>query len=206
MTERAPKTVLVTGSSSGFGKAAVAAFLARGWRVAATARRPAAGQDTENLFTCRLDLHDPGSIDSAVAATVARFGSLDCVVNNAGAGLLSVFEATPMETVRELFETNVFGVLRVIQAVLPRFAAQGGGRLVNVSSTASIVPEPFMSVYAATKSAVEGLTESLRYELATRDVVVKLVGGKAREVHPLLYGVAVLFLVYFLRGPIESVL
>ncbi|GAA4671427.1 MULTISPECIES: SDR family oxidoreductase [Amycolatopsis] len=175
MTERAPKTVLVTGSSSGFGKAAVTAFLAQGWRVAATARRPDAEQDTENLFTCRLDLHDPDSIESAVAATVERFGTLDCVVNNAGAGLLSVFETTPMETVRELFETNVFGAMRVIQAALPRFADQGGGRIVNVSSTAGLVPEPFMSVYAATKSAVEALTEGLRYELAARDVVVKLV-------------------------------
>ncbi|MFF0227875.1 SDR family oxidoreductase [Streptomyces sp. NPDC004629] len=178
MTDQQRKTVLVTGGSSGFGRAALASFLAQGWNVAATARQPSAqGQQgpADNLLVCAMDVRDADSVAAAVERAVERFGRLDCVVNNAGAGLLSVFEATPMTAVRELFETNVFGMMRVTHAVLPYFAAQGEGRVVNVSSGSGIVPEPLMSVYAATKFAVEGFTESLRYELAIRNVVVKLV-------------------------------
>lgn len=178
MTDQQRKTVLVTGGSSGFGRAAVASFLARGWNVAATARRPEAEwpkEPAEHLLVRAMDVRDADSVTAAVERAVERFGRLDCVVNNAGVGLLSVFEATPMADVRDLFETNVFGMMRVTQAAVPYFAAQGGGRVVNVSSGSGIVPEPLMSVYAATKFAVEGFTESLRYELATRKVVVKLV-------------------------------
>jgi NAD(P)-dependent dehydrogenase (short-subunit alcohol dehydrogenase family) len=173
-----PRTVLVTGGTSGLGKATVAAFLARGWNVAATARRPGAGDRPDragNLLLLPMDVRDENSVTTAVERAAERFGRLDCLVNNAGAGLLSVFEATPMTAVRDLFETNVFGVMRVTRAVLPHFAARGGGRVVNVSSGAGIVPEPLMSLYSATKFAVEGFTESLRYELAVRGVTVKLV-------------------------------
>ncbi|WP_335983508.1 SDR family oxidoreductase [Streptomyces sp. CA2R106] len=179
MTDRHhPRTVLVTGGASGLGKATVAAFLARGWNVAATARRPGAADRPDpagNLLLLPMDVRDEESVGAAVERAAERFGRIDCLVNNAGAGLLSVFEATPMTAVRDLFETNVFGVMRVTRAVLPHFAAQGGGRVVNVSSGAGIVPEPLMSLYSATKFAVEGFTESLRHELAVRGVTVKLV-------------------------------
>ncbi|MGI6871802.1 SDR family NAD(P)-dependent oxidoreductase [Amycolatopsis sp. 3B14] len=134
-----------------------------------------AGQEQEVALRERnrgvLDVTDPDSIQAALA----RFGRLDCVVNNAGAGLFSVFESTPMATVRALFETNVFGMMQVTQAALPILGAQGGGRLIAISSGAGIVPEPLLSVYSATKFAVEGFTESLRYEAAARGVSVKLV-------------------------------
>jgi NAD(P)-dependent dehydrogenase (short-subunit alcohol dehydrogenase family) len=180
MSTQTRKTVLITGSSSGFGKATAALFLDRGWNVVATARHPAAeghlgGPDAERLLICPLDITDPDSIQTALRDALARFGRLDCVVNNAGAGLFSVFESTPMTTIRELFETNVFGMMQVTQAALPILAAQGGGRLIAISSGAGIVPEPLLSVYSATKFAVEGFTESLRYEAAARGVSVKLV-------------------------------
>lgn len=177
MTESPRTTVLITGSSSGFGRAAARLFRARGWNVVATARQADAWADepaAADLLTCALDVTDPVSVDAAVAAAVQRFGRLDCVVNNAGAGLLSVFENTPMATVRELFDTNVFGVMEVTRAALPHLAASGG-RVVTVSSGAAVVPEPLMSVYSATKFAVEGFTESLRHELARRGVGVKLI-------------------------------
>ncbi|GAA3789622.1 SDR family oxidoreductase [Amycolatopsis tucumanensis] len=179
MSTETRKTVLITGSSSGFGKATAELFLDRGWNVVATARRPLPegylGPGTEHLLTCVLDVTDPDSIQAALRDTLTRFGRLDCVVNNAGAGLFSVFEATPMATVRALFETNVFGMMQVTQAALPMLADQGGGRLIAISSGAGIVPEPLLSVYSATKFAVEGFTESLRYEAAARGVSVKLV-------------------------------
>ncbi|MEV1083721.1 SDR family oxidoreductase [Streptomyces sp. NPDC050211] len=179
MSTQTRKTVLITGSSSGFGKATAALFLDRGWNVVATARRPAPegqlGPDTEHLLTCALDITDPDSIQAALRDALIRFGRLDCVVNNAGAGLFSVFESTPMATIRALFETNVFGMMQVTQAALPILAAQGSGCLIAISSGAAIVPEPLLSVYSATKFAVEGFTESLRYEAAARGVSVKLV-------------------------------
>ncbi|MEU0465330.1 MULTISPECIES: SDR family oxidoreductase [unclassified Amycolatopsis] len=178
MSTEIRKTVLITGSSSGFGKATAELFLDRGWNVVATARRPLPedhlGPATEHLLTPVLDITDPDSIQAALRDALARFGRLDCVVNNAGAGLFSVFESTPMATVRALFETNVFGMMQVTQAALPILAAQGG-RLIAISSGAGIVPEPLLSVYSATKFAVEGFTESLRYEAAARGVSVKLV-------------------------------
>ncbi|WP_435122213.1 SDR family oxidoreductase [Amycolatopsis thermoflava] len=179
MSTETRKTVLITGSSSGFGKATAELFLDRGWNVVATARRPLPegylDPTTEPLLTCVLDITDPDSIQAALRDALARFGRLDCVVNNAGAGLFSVLESTPMATVRALFETNVFGMMQVTQAALPILADQGGGRLIAISSGAGIVPEPLLSVYSATKFAVEGFTESLRYEAAARGVSVKLV-------------------------------
>ncbi len=184
MTEQERRTVLVTGSSSGLGKAAVDLFRTRGWNVVAATRRPDAWQaePADDLLVCPLDIRDADSVDAALAQTIQRFGRLDCLVNNAGAGLLSVFASTPMIAVRELFETNVFGMMQVTQSALPYLSAHGRGCIVNVASGSGIVPEPLMSVYGATKFAVEGFTESLRYELAPHGVVVKLIEpGLVRE-------------------------
>jgi NAD(P)-dependent dehydrogenase (short-subunit alcohol dehydrogenase family) len=157
------KTVLITGSSSGFGRAAAMQFRETGWRVAATMMNTDEWKEaeTDDLLVLPLNVEDLQSIKHAIARTIERFGKIDCVVNNAGRGMFSVFEATPMEAARALFETNVFGVLQVTQAVLPHFRSNGGGRLINVSSEAGIVSEPLMSIYGATKYAVEGFTESI---------------------------------------------
>ncbi len=171
------KTVLITGCSSGFGKAAALRFGDAAWNVVATMTNTEAWSEppSENLLVLPLDIRDDVSIRVALARSIERFGRVDCVVNNAGMGLFSVFEATPIETVRALFETNVFGAMRVMQAVLPHFRGNGGGRIVNVSSSSAIVPEPLLSVYSASKWAIDGFTESVRHELATQNIVVKLV-------------------------------
>jgi NAD(P)-dependent dehydrogenase (short-subunit alcohol dehydrogenase family) len=172
------QTVLITGCSSGFGKAAASAFQQAGWNVVVTmrdiSRRPEDGS-SESMLVIPLDVIDPVSIEAALKHGAARFGGIDCVVNNAGQGLLSVFEVTPMNTIRALFEANIFGPMQVVQAALPYFREKGRGRVVNVSSSAAIIPDPLMAVYSASKWALDGLTEALRYELETQNVVVKLV-------------------------------
>lgn len=171
-------TVMITGCSSGFGKASAELFVQRGWNVVATMRRPEDSMiqaSADQLLVTRLDVADVAGIHSALDAAEARFGRIDVVVNNAGVGLFSVFEATPMKAIREVFETNLFGAMNVIQAIAPRFRAQKGGTVVNVSSGSGIAPDPLMSVYSASKHALEGLSEALYHELATQGIAVKLV-------------------------------
>lgn len=172
------RTVMITGCSSGFGKASAVLFAQQGWNVVATMRRPEDSTiraPADQLLVVRLDVADISSIHAALDAGEARFGRVDTVVNNAGVGLFAVFETTPMDAVRQVFETNVFGVMNVIQASVPRLRAQGGGTIVNVSSGSGIAPDPLMSVYSASKHAMEGLSEALYHELATQDIAVKLV-------------------------------
>jgi NAD(P)-dependent dehydrogenase (short-subunit alcohol dehydrogenase family) len=174
----ATKTVLITGSSSGFGRAAAMRFRETGWRVAATMLNTDEWKEAktpDDFLVLPLNVEDLASIKSAIDRTIKQFGKIDCVVNNAGRGMFSVFEATPIEAARALFETNVFGVLQVTQAVLPHFRGNGGGCLINVSSGVGIVSEPLMSIYGATKFAVEGFTESIAYECASQNISVKLI-------------------------------
>ena len=172
-----PQTVLITGCSSGIGKVTAELFFAEGWNVVATMPDPSKWRGTvsERVLVSGLDVGDAASIDAALAAATARFNRVDCVVNNAGQALLSVVETTPIEKAQQIFEINLFGTMRVMQAVLPHFRQHGGGRLVNVSSGSAITPDPFMAIYAASKSAVEALTEGMRFELADQGVTLKLV-------------------------------
>ncbi|MBX3188572.1 MAG: SDR family oxidoreductase [Labilithrix sp.] len=170
------KNVLITGCSSGYGRATAAHFLERGWNVVATMRTPR--QDlpaSDRLRVVRLDVTDRGSIADAIREGIAAFGGLDVVVNNAGIGLLSAFEATPEKTIREVFETNTFGMMAVTQAIIPHFRERRAGTLVNVTSSVGIVPMPLVSVYAASKLAIEGFTEALSYELSSFGVRTKIV-------------------------------
>ncbi|WP_035467478.1 SDR family oxidoreductase [Burkholderia sp. WSM2232] len=172
------QTVLITGCSSGFGKASAQAFLADGWDVVATMRDPSgwSSRDTpSNLLIVPLDVRHVATIESAIRKAIEHFGRLDCLVNNAGFALLSVFEATPMDVIRGLFETNVFGYMQTMQTVIPHFRGVGRGRIINVSSGSAILPEPLMSVYSASKCAIEGLTESLQYELHSQNILIKLI-------------------------------
>lgn len=167
------KTVLVTGCSSGYGLRTALQFHAEGWNVIATMRRPTAGtlQPSERLRILALDVTDPASIDGAIAAS----GPIDVLVNNAGVGLMGAFEATPMQTIREVFETNTFGVMAMTRAVVPQFRARRAGVIVNVTSSATLVPMPLVAVYTASKAAIEAFTASLAFELAEFDVRVKIV-------------------------------
>lgn len=165
-------TVLITGCSSGYGRATALHFVEHGWNVVATMRRPTA---LAGAHVVPLDVTDRASIDSAVQDALRRYGQIDAVVNNAGIGLMSAFEATPESTVREIFETNVFGVMAVARAIIPHFRERRTGTLVNVTSSATIVAYPLVAVYTASKFAIEGFTESLAYELATFGATAKLV-------------------------------
>ncbi|MCX5496743.1 SDR family oxidoreductase [Kaistia dalseonensis] len=172
------KTVLITGASSGIGAATARLFAAQGWNVVATMRNPEDGNDLAALGTVlvtRLDVSEPASIDAAIAAGLARFGRIDALVNNAGYGQYGLFEAISREQVQAQFDVNVFGVMDVTRAVLPHFRAAGRGVIVNVSSGAGLFTLPMISLYCASKFALEGFSEALSYELGSQDIAVKLV-------------------------------
>jgi len=167
------KTVLITGCSSGYGLETARHFLANGWNVIATMRTPCANllPPSARLRVLPLDVTKAASI----AAVIEAAGPIDVLVNNAGIGLFGAFEATPMATTREVFETNTFGVMAVTQAVLPQFRERKSGMVINVTSSATLAPMPLVAVYTASKTAIEGFTASLAFELATFNVAVKLV-------------------------------
>ena len=169
------KTILITGASSGIGKASSTLFAAKGWNVIATMRSPDALLETSNVQVVRLDVQDPRSIQNAVDAGIARFGAIDVLLNNAGYGQYGLFEALSAEAIQTQFDVNVFGVMNVTRAVLPHFRARKSGVVVNVGSGAGIFTLPMISLYCASKFALEGFTESLSYELASQGIGVKLV-------------------------------
>jgi len=164
LTTMPEPVVLVTGASSGIGRATVAACAARGWSVAATMRQTDAAGDLAALpgvVVLPLDVTSEQSVASAVADVVARFGRLDAVVNNAGFAVDGIFEGADDATIRRQFETNVFGLMRVTRAAIPVMRRQGSGTLVQVSSMGGRVTFPLDSIYHATKWAVERFSESL---------------------------------------------
>lgn len=172
------KTVLVTGCSSGFGRDIVKVFAAEGWNVVATMRTPDREQEltrSDRLVVTKLDVQDRASIEAAVGEAVTTFGALDVVINNAGFGLFGVFEETPRARLEEQFAVNVFGVMDVTRAVLPRMRKQRSGTIVNVSSGAGVFTLPLLSGYCASKFALEGFSEALSYELSPLGIRVKLV-------------------------------
>jgi len=167
------KSVLITGCSSGYGLETARHFLALGWDVVATMRTPREGlfPVSDRLRILALDVTDPASI----ARVASDAGPIDVLVNNAGIGLFGAFEATPMATVREIFETNTFGVLAMCQAFIPQFRARRAGTIVNVTSSTTLAPFPLVATYTASKSAIAGFTTSLELELREFGVRVKLV-------------------------------
>jgi NAD(P)-dependent dehydrogenase (short-subunit alcohol dehydrogenase family) len=171
--EKIMKTVLITGCSSGYGLETARHFHTQGWNVIATMRKPRADllPQSDRLRVMALDVTQPDSI----AAVIAACGSVDVLVNNAGIGLFGAFEVTPMSTMREVFETNTFGVMAMTQAVLPQFRARQSGLVINVTSSATLAPMPMVAAYTASKMAIEGFTASLALELAAFNVAVKLV-------------------------------
>jgi NAD(P)-dependent dehydrogenase (short-subunit alcohol dehydrogenase family) len=175
------RTVLITGCSSGIGKSTARHFAGLGWNVIATMRDPdatLAGEYPDRILVAALDVADPASVAAAVQAGIARFGGLDAVVNNAGITMVSIFEATPDEAIRRIFETNVFGVMNVIRETVPHLRGRGG-TIVNVTSGVGIAAMPLLSAYVASKQAAEGLSESLSYELESQDIRVKIVESGA---------------------------
>ena len=174
------KTVLITGCSSGFGLETAQYFLDRDWKVIATMRTPREDvlPHSERLRVLALDVTDAESVRQAVDAA----GPIDVLVNNAGIGVLSALEGISMETAREVFETNTLGTIAVTQAVLPQFRQRKAGVIVNVTSSVTVRPLALLSVYTASKAAVNAFTESLALELQPFNVRVNLVlPGRAPE-------------------------
>ncbi len=171
-------TVLITGASSGIGKAAARLFAANGWNVAATMRTPAKELELGLLPNVRLyalDVTDADSIEAAVAAVVRDFGALDVIVNNAGYGVDGVFEAMTDDIINKQFDTNVLGLMRCTRAAIPVMRQQGKGVIVQIASVGGRVTFPLYSIYHATKWAVEGFSESLQYELEPLGIRMKIV-------------------------------
>ena len=172
-----PNTVFITGASSGIGRATARLFAQQGWNVVATMRDTEAGADLagDRTLVIRLDVGDQASIEAAVAAASERFGQIDLLVNNAGYGQAGAFETVSREKVLKQFSVNVFGVMDVTRALLPQFRARRAGMIINVSSGAGLFTLPMMSLYSASKFALEGWSESLSYELSALGIAVKLI-------------------------------
>ena len=172
------KTVFITGASSGFGRATVKLFHQKGWNVIATMRSPEKESELSaipGVLVTRLDVTDKQSIGEAVKAGIRQFGQIDVLVNNAGFGTLGALEAAPEEVIRQQFDVNFFGLIEVTKAVLPGMRAHKEGVVINLSSVGGRITFPFCTLYHATKFAVEGLTESLQYELNPLGIRLKLV-------------------------------
>jgi NAD(P)-dependent dehydrogenase (short-subunit alcohol dehydrogenase family) len=192
------KTVLITGASSGFGKGAALLFKSKGWNVAASMRSPEKAEAwtvPAGLFAPKLDVTNRASMQSAIDETVGRFGGIDVLVNNAGFGLMGPLEGASPADIRREIDTNLMGVIEMTQLVLPLMRAVGNGVIINVSSLGGRITLPLFSTYHATKFAVEGLTETLQYELQRHGIQVKLVepggsrtnfdgSGMVRTPHP----------------------
>ena len=166
-------TVLITGCSTGFGREIAAYFLEQGWNVVATMRDPAANSlpASDRLRVLSLDVTDSASI----AAATVEAGVVDVLVNNAGIGWLNAIEGTPMETLRKIFETNTLGTVAMMQAVLPGMRERRSGVIVNVSSSTTLKPLPLLSIYRASKAAVNALTEAAAFELAEFGIRARVV-------------------------------
>jgi NAD(P)-dependent dehydrogenase (short-subunit alcohol dehydrogenase family) len=167
------KTVLITGCSSGFGLEIARYFLDRDWKVIATMRKPREDllPRSERLHVLALDVTNPESIRQVVDAA----GPIDVLVNNAGIGLLGVFEGITIATAREVFDTNTFGTMAMTQAVIPQFRIRQAGVIVNITSSVTLKPLPLLAVYTASKAAITAFTESLAQELQQFNIRLSLV-------------------------------
>ena len=180
------KTIVITGASSGIGKATAKHFAQEGWKVAATMRKPE--NETElgniaNIALYQLAVTDQASINNAAAQILSDYDTVDVVLNNAGYGLAGPFEAATLEQIRRQFDTNVFGLMEVTRAFLPHFRANQAGLFLNVSSIGGRITYPYISLYHSSKWAVEGYSESLAYELGLLGIQVKLIepGGVSTD-------------------------
>ena len=175
MAVKTGRVALVTGASSGIGEAAARALVGAGFTVYGTSRKATAGEKREEVVFLPLDVTDDESAADAVREVLDRSGRIDVLVNNAGVGVAGAAEESSVEQARALFETNLFGAMRMTRAVLPHMRQQGSGRIINVSSIVGLIPVPFMALYASSKHALEGYSESVDHELREHGVRVLLV-------------------------------
>ncbi|TIS73184.1 MAG: SDR family NAD(P)-dependent oxidoreductase, partial [Mesorhizobium sp.] len=174
MTKTNPGVALVTGASSGIGRATAAALRNAGFRVFGTSRR-AISEQSDGVTMLTGDVTDDASVSKLVEEVLAETGRIDLLVNNAGIGLLGGAEESSTAQAQALFDVNVFGVIRMTNAVLPTMRRQRSGRIVNLSSVLGLIPAPYSALYASTKHAIEGYSESLDHELRSFGIRVVLV-------------------------------
>ena len=173
MNDKDSAVALITGASSGIGLVTAKALQRAGYRVFGTSRREVTSTDSITMLT--FDVTDEASVTNMVAEVLKQAGRIDLLVNNAGIGLLGGAEESSTAQAQALFDVNVFGITRVTNAVLPTMRSQKQGRIVNISSVLGLIPSPYNALYAATKHAVEGYSESLDHELRTFGIRVVLV-------------------------------
>lgn len=178
MNQSKTPTVFITGASTGIGRATALYFHKKGWNVAATMRNLSNNPGFEastRIKTYSLDVTDIGSIQKALHSAVKDFGGIDVVVNNAGYGLTGPFEGASTDQIQKQFNTNVFGLMNVTREILPLFRTQKHGTIVNIASMGGRIVFPYYSLYHGTKWAVEGFSESLRFELEPLGIRVKII-------------------------------
>lgn len=171
MTQRSP-VVLVSGVSSGIGQAVASALAAKGFEVFGTSRNPQRTAPISGVELMQLDVTSDASVTRAVSTVIQRAGRIDVLVNNAGIGVIGAAEESSITQAQQIFDTNFFGLVRLTREVLPHLRAQSGGRIINISSVLGFLPAPYAALYAATKHAVEGYSESLDHE--TREFGVRV--------------------------------
>ncbi|MFD2200916.1 SDR family oxidoreductase [Shivajiella indica] len=172
------KTILITGASSGIGKATALHFQKLRWNVIATMRSPEKETELNNLENVhleRLDVLDLASIETAISNGISKFGKIDALLNNAGYGAYGPLETFPRENIVRQFNTNVIGLIDVTKAIIPHFRKNRSGVIVNISSIGGQMTFALGSLYHGTKFAVEGISESLHYEMAAIGVKVKII-------------------------------
>lgn len=169
------KVVLVTGGSSGIGRAICHVLAEKGYRVYGTSRSANKDSTDEPFQMIRMDVNSDESVKAAVDFIVEKEGRLDVLVNNAGLGIAGPVEESSIDDIRTIFETNVFGLVRVIQAVLPQMREQKSGNVINISSLGGLMGLPYRGIYSSSKFAVEGLTEALSMEVAQWNIKCTLV-------------------------------
>src|SRR5436309_689333 len=175
MAAETGRVALVTGASSGIGEAAARALVGAGFTVYGTSRRATPGEKRGEVVFLPLDVTDDESVTDAVREVLDRSGRLDVLVNNAGLGVVGAAEESSVEQARALFETNLFGSMRMSRAVLPHMREHRSGRIINVSSIVGLIPVPYMSLYASSKHALDGYSESVDHEVREHAVRVLLV-------------------------------
>ena len=172
------KSIVITGASSGIGRATAKKFASEGWKVAATMRNPQNETelgDMENVTVYQLDVTDIASVEKAATSIIEDFGRVDTVLNNAGYAISGLFETATPEEIHHQFHVNVYGVMNVMRAFLPHFRANKSGEFLNITSFGGVIGFPLVSIYNSTKYAVEGLTEAMSHELKAIGVKVKLI-------------------------------
>lgn len=172
------QTIFITGASSGIGQVTAQYFLSKGWNVIATMRQPEKQhilKNSERLLLLKLDVEQPETFAGIIEMAVEKFGRIDVLLNNAGYGQHGLFEATSAAQIQRQFAVNLFGTMEITRAVLPYFRKQKSGTIITITSGVGRVTVPLVSIYAASKFALEGFFESLSFELASQNIKVKII-------------------------------